>query len=204
MKKNALYIHGFMGNPEGGTFKTLKKTLKNWNIHSISFPDLHTDVKKTQRLIRACCKSKNIDVLIGASLGAFYVLQYKDTIDKLVINPCLYPSIEIPKLKDRTTGNPIILSEKALSNFRKMEKYETIPEEQKLRIFGIFAKDDELFHFKEAFDKLFCYKKCNIQNSILINGHHSIEEEYLTEGLHQAEQYFEGRAQTDATVEMIY
>lgn len=46
MKKNALYIHGFMGNPKGGTFETLKKTLTKWNIHSIPFPDLHIDVKK--------------------------------------------------------------------------------------------------------------------------------------------------------------
>lgn len=204
MKKNALYIHGFMGNPEGGTFKTLKKTLKNWNIHSISFPDLHTDVKKTQRLISDYCKSKKIEMLIGASLGAFYVLQYKDTIDKLVINPCLYPSIEIPKLKDRATGNPIILSNKVLSDFREMEKYENIPEEQKKRTFGIFAKDDELFHFKESFDKLFCYKECYYPNSILINGHYSIEEEFLTDGLQQAEKYFEDRAMTRAAVEIIY
>lgn len=196
MKKNALYIHGFMGNPEGGTFKTLQKTLKNWNIHPISFPDLHTDVNKTQHLIKAYCKSKKIDILIGASLGAFYVLQYKDTIDKLVINPCLYPSIEIPKLKDRTTGNSIILSDKVLSDFREKEKYETISEEQKTRTFGIFAKDDELFHFKDSFDKLFYYKECYCPNSILINGHHSIEEEYLTDGLKQAEKYFEDRAMT--------
>ena len=204
MEKNALYIHGFMGNPEGGTFKTLQKTLKNWNIYSILFPDLHTDVEKTQRLISVYCKSKNIDVLIGASLGAFYVLQYKDTIDKLVINPCLYPSIEIPKLKDRTTGNPIILSNKVLSDFREMEKYEDIPETQKPRTFGIFAKDDELFHFKDSFDKLFYYKECYYPNSILINGHHSIEEEFLTDGLQQAEKYFEDRAMTRGTAEYIY
>ena len=204
MKKNALYIHGFMGNPKGETFKTLQKTLKNWNIHSISFLDLHTDVEKTQRLISAYCKSQKIDMLIGASLGAFYVLQYKDTIDKLVINPCLYPSIEIPKLKDRTTGNPIILSNKVLSDFREMEKYEDIPEPQKPRTFGIFAKNDELFHFKDSFDKLFYYKECYYPNSILINGHHSIEEEYLTDGLKQAEKYFEDRAMTRGTVEYIY
>lgn len=160
MKKNALYIHGFMGNPKGGTFETLKKTLTKWNIHSIPFPDLHTDVKKTQCLIRDYCKSEKVDLLIGASLGAFYVLQYEEIIDKLVINPCLYPSIEIPKLRDRSTGNPIILSDKVLADFREMEKYKDIPEEQKRRSFGIFAKDDELFHFKDSFDKLFYYKEC--------------------------------------------
>lgn len=190
MKTNALYIHGFMGNPKGGTFETLTKTISNWNIHSIPFPDLHTDVSKTQQLIKSYCKENNIEMLIGASLGAFYVLQYEDMIDKLVINPCMYPSIEIPKLKDRTTGNPIILSEEVLSDFRKMEKYENIPEKQKPHTFGIFARDDELFHFKDSFDKLFCYKESKIPNSILINGHHSIEEEYLTGGLQQTEKYF--------------
>lgn len=204
MKRNALYIHGFMGNPKSGTFETLNKTLKNWNIHSIPFPELHTDISNTQRLIKSYCKENNIELLIGASLGAFYVLQYEDLIDKLVINPCMYPSIEIPKLKDRETGSPIVLAEKVLSGFRKMEKYENISEKQNLRTFGIFAKDDELFHFKDSFDKLFCYKKSKIQNSILINGHHSIEEEYLTDGLQQAEQYFKDRAFASETVEMMY
>ena len=189
MKKNALYIHGFMGNPKGGTFETLKKTLKKWNILSIPFSDLHTDIAKTQELIKSFCKENNIELLIGASLGAFYVLQYGEIIDKLVINPCMYPSVEIPKLKDRSSGEPFILSEEVLSGFREMEKYENIPEEQRLRTFGIFAKDDELFHFKDSFDELFSSQKNKMPNSILINGHHSIEEEYLTEGLLQAEKY---------------
>ena len=190
MKKNALYIHGFMGNPKGGTFETLNKTLKNWDVHSIPFPELHTDISKTHLLIKNYCKENNIELLVGASLGAFYVLQYEDLINKLVINPCMYPSIEIPKLKDRTTGESIRLSEKVLSDLRIMEKYENISEEQKKRTFGIFAKDDELFHFKDSFDKLFGSQNSQKPSSILINGHHSIEEEYLTGGLQQAEQFF--------------
>ena len=71
-----------------------------------------------------------------------------------------------------------------------MEKYESISQEQKLRTFGIFAKDDELFHFKDSFDKLFGGQNNQIPSSILINGHHSIEEEYLKEGLLQAEKFF--------------
>ena len=125
MKKNALYIHGFMGNPKGGTFETLNKTLKNWNVHSIPFPDLHTDILKTQRLIKAYCKENDIEMLIGASLGAFYVLQHEDIIDKLVINPCMYPSVEIPKLKDRTTGDPIVLSKEVLSGLIKWKNTRT-------------------------------------------------------------------------------
>lgn len=192
-RKNALYVHGFMGNPKGGTFETLQKTFGRWSIHSIPFADLHTDIAKTQMLIKDYCRENEIDILIGASLGAFYVLQHEDLIDKLVINPCVFPSVEIPKLNDRTTGNPLVLSEEVLSVFREMEKYEDISEEQRLRTFGIFAKDDELFHFKDTFDKLFGIRGCRISNSIMVNGHHSIEEEYLRGGLELAGKYLEDR-----------
>ena len=53
-----------------------------------------------------------------------------------------------------------------------------------------FAKDDELFYFKDSFDKLFSCNEGKILNSVLIKGHHSIEEEYLKVGLQEAEKYF--------------
>lgn len=71
MKKNALYIHGFMGNPKGGTFETMNKTLKNWDIHSILFPELHTDILKTRRLIKSYCTENKIDMLIGGFSRCF-------------------------------------------------------------------------------------------------------------------------------------
>ena len=56
--------------------------------------------------------------------------------------------------------------------------------------FCIFSKKDELIQFKDSFDKIFQYKEEFYQNSILIKGHHSNEEEYLADGLKQAEKYF--------------
>ena len=63
-KKNALYIHGFMGNPKGGTFLTLEKFFQDWKIHSIPFPDLHTDTNKTKQLIKNYCMEHYINILI--------------------------------------------------------------------------------------------------------------------------------------------
>lgn len=191
-KKNALYIHGFMGNLKGGTFLALENFFKDWKIHSIPFQDLHTDTNKTKQLIKNYCREHDINILIGASLGAFYVLQHEELIDKLVINPCMYPSIEILKLRDRETGAAFSLDEKVIEDFKEMEKYQGIKEEQKLRVFGIFAKDDELFHYQNRFDELFGDKNRESANSILIDGHHSIEEQYLVTGLNAADTFFKG------------
>ena len=188
-KKNALYIHGFMGTPKGGTFLALEKYFQDWKIHSIPFTELHTDTNKTKELIKIYCKDHDINILIGASLGAFYVLQHDELIDKIVINPCMYPSIELLKLRDRETGTPFSFDNKVMEDFKKMEKYLDIKEEQKMRVFGIFAKDDELFHYQNKFDELFGDKN-RTSNSILIDGHHSIDEQYLVIGLNGADLFF--------------
>ena len=189
-KRNALYIHGFMGNPKGGTFSALENFFRDWKIHSIPFPDLHIDTNKTKQVIKDYCREHDINILIGASLGAFYVLQHEELIDKLVINPCMYPSAEIVKLRDRETGAAFSLDKKVMEDFKEMEKYLDIKDEQKLRVFGIFAKDDELFHYQSSFDELFGGKNKEITNSILIDGHHSIEEQYLVTGLNAADIFF--------------
>ena len=56
--------------------------------------------------------------------------------------------------------------------------------------YTIFAKDDELFHYQSSFDELFGDKNKEITNSILIDGHHSIEEQYLVTGLNAADIFF--------------
>ena len=68
MKINALYIHGFMGTPNGGTYTALKNYFKDWNLISVPFEDLHTDVAKTQDKISVLCKENDINLLVGASL----------------------------------------------------------------------------------------------------------------------------------------
>lgn len=62
-----------MENSKDENFKTLKKILKDWNIHSITFRKIYTDIKGTQNIINDYCKRKKIDILIGTSIGAFYL-----------------------------------------------------------------------------------------------------------------------------------
>lgn len=191
MKTNILYIHGFMGNSKGGTFQALNdfsKKIKDCNIFSFQFDDLHLDVQKTQKQIENYCDKHNINLLIGASLGGFYTLQCKKPIKKIAINPCMIPSIEIPLLKDKVTGENIKIDSKVLEDWKKLEEYKIFS-----NAFGIFGKQDETFHFDEnhnfspLFEKLFRVEK---QNFILIDGKHSLEKEELEKGFFPAIKYF--------------
>ena len=186
MKINALYIHGFMGTPNGGTYTALKNYFKDWNLISVPFEDLHTDVAKTQDKISVLCKENDINLLVGASLGAFYVLQQKGDFYKLVINPCMEPSKIIPTLKDRKTNIPYSIDEKVIDAWKKMEEYSDIPDMNSEKYFGIFSYDDELFHYRKKFNGLFG----NDINTVMVDGKHSIDEKFLINGLCSADMYF--------------
>ena len=47
-----------------------------------------------------CGDEKGITCVIGSSLGGFYALSCNTSVCKIVINPCMDPAVEIPKLTD--------------------------------------------------------------------------------------------------------
>ena len=166
--------------------EALKNYFKDWNLISVPFEDLHTDVAKTQDKISVLCKENDINLLVGASLGAFYVLQQKGDFYKLVINPCMEPSKIIPTLKDRKTNIPYSIDEKVIDAWKKMEEYSDIPDMNPEKYFGIFSYDDELFHYRKKFNGLFG----NDINTVMVDGKHSIDEKFLINGLCSADMYF--------------
>lgn len=184
MSLNILYIHGFNGNPKGGTYKVLKEYFSNENLFSFPFPKLHTDVVETSNLIESYCRDYNINLIIGASLGAFYALNNTICSKRIAINPCMLPSKEIENLKDRITGLNIHVDDDVKKIWLDMESYKHVNEEVKKNTFGIFGKNDELFHYKTFFDEIFGIPDSSAtKNSILVEGHHSMEKEYLIQGL---------------------
>ena len=85
MKINALYIHGFMGTPNGGTYTALKNYFKDWNLISVPFEDLHTDVAKTQDKISVLCKENDINLLVGVLCVHFMFCSKKEIFIKLLL-----------------------------------------------------------------------------------------------------------------------
>lgn len=176
MVKNVLYVHGFNGNPKGGTYEGLVEFFKDkpeYQVISFSFPKLHTDVNETQKQIEALVDKYDVKLLIGASLGGFYTLCCERPVRKIVINPCMLPSVEIPLLKDRETGCSIHIEENVLQEWKALEKYE-LKDEYK-RAVGIFGKQDTTFHYGENhnFKPLFENKRFGL--SLETDGKHSLE-----------------------------
>lgn len=179
-----LYIHGFNGNPKGGTYDGLVKFFEDksdYQVISFPFPELHTNVVNTQKQIEKLVDEYDVKFLIGASLGGFYTLCCKRPVRKIVINPCMLPSVEIPLLKDRVTGTPIQIGETVLSQWKELEKYELNDEYKNAT--GIFGKQDDTFHYDENCNFSPFFQKLFTNEVVLIDGVHSLEESQLCEGL---------------------
>ncbi len=99
-------------------------------------------------LAKKAIETKGINIVVASSLGAFIALQLHD-IPKIVINPCLYPSKELPKLVD--------VPKDILLDFVLFEKqtFVNINNKEKTQTFGVFSTDDELFSYKEEFSKYY-------------------------------------------------
>ena len=152
--KNILYVHGLGGSKESTTCKNLREILRDCTIFADDF-DLF-DVAGTQKKIENLIAEHDIGTLIGSSFGAFYVLARKALPFRIVINPCMKPSIEIPKL------DPSI-PEKTVEDLQKLESAIYVTPEKtengiftsvmKTTTFGIFGLCDELFSYREFFEK---------------------------------------------------
>ncbi len=191
--KKILYIHGFNGNPKGGTFDGLVDYFSGTEFQVISFPfpDLHTDVEKTQRLIEKYVDENDVKIIVGASLGGFYTLCCERSVFKIAINPCMIPSKEIELLKDRTTGENISIDKNMIAKWKAMEEY-NLKEEFRQAV-AIFGKEDKTFHngeecnYKNLFDKIFPSAR---MKSVMVDGFHSLTAKQISEGMEKVLKFF--------------
>lgn len=82
--------------------------------------------------------SLNFYIVVASSFGCFYALHLQ-SVPKIIINPCLYPSVQIPK-PTKTPANFV-------DEFSMLEKnlYSNLDESIRKIVFAIFGDSDELF-----------------------------------------------------------
>ena len=175
LSNNILYIHGLGSDANSSTFKTIKSMLPNYNVYTTSFDLLNPN--HTLQQIDHLIKKYNITKIIASSLGGFYALCVKDSVAKIVINPCMHPSIEVPKLTS--------INDELKDAWKDMEKeiYSGIDGEQRMCTFGVFGKDDELFSYKDEFKKKY-------GKFIYISGKHRLNDSQLGTALEAGLNYF--------------
>ena len=175
-RKNILYIHGLGSNKNSNTFKILSNEFKEYNWYTDTFDLMNPDVALKQ--INSHIKNKSISIIIGSSFGAFYALAVTNSLAKIVINPCMVPSVEIPKLTDDD------LDVNKLKNLEQAT-YDNVDPEMRISTFGIFGNRDNLFSYKNKFKDLYGNKNC-----ITVSGEHRLPKNSLIDSVKQGFEYF--------------
>lgn len=139
-----LYIYGYGSNEYSETRANLQEILGNgFSVMSVEYNQ--KDPKIAIEKLKLFIKSNNIDVVIGSSLGGFYALK-QDLVPKIVINPCMCPSYELPKI-----GCPLSIALK----YKDYENYNNISEENRKNTLGLFGNHDELINYQSWFKKYY-------------------------------------------------
>lgn len=97
-----LYVHGYMGNPYGGSFQKISKyaaeaDFGDEKVQMDTFDYDPRDPRKAVRELRLYYYEHDIDLMIGSSLGGFLVANCRGA-RRIVVNPCWFPSVELPKI----------------------------------------------------------------------------------------------------------
>ena len=155
----ALYIHGYNGS--GYTGKAINNIAKYYIDDVKVFTEKFSKnpeiaIRQAKDIVDNC----GIDCIIASSYGAFIALQIKN-VSKVLINPCLYPSIELPKID----ANFSFVNEcKIIENSMNLEQ-----DKSKIgKIYAIFSTNDELFSYKNEF------KNCETCETFSINAKHKL------------------------------
>lgn len=150
--KRALYIPGLGSNDQSRTGQLVKQYLEGRYEVLVKAWNLTSDPEQVLNDISSYVRQSGTNMVIASSLGAFYALGVlPGSVAKILINPCMRPSVEIPKL-----GN---ISDRVVEQFKKLENltYSNIDAEVRIATFAGFGNDDELFNYQSEFGRLYGY-----------------------------------------------
>lgn len=163
-----LYIHGYHGHPNGGSFQKLSKYAaqadfggEQVEMHAIDYDAC--DPNKSIRQIRLYYYENDIDLIIGSSLGGFFATSCCWA-RRIAVNPCWLPSAELPKIGHEGPLKDYEFKESLMGDYSSKG-------DDKLCI-GCFSPEDEIFglKYKGAFSEKFP------QTYEIPGGHHLSEE----------------------------
>ena len=139
-----LYVHGYNGKPDGCSFRKLAEYAKaayfnGEEVEMHSFDYDATQPFKALRELKLYYYEKDIDLIIGSSLGGFLAASC-DFARRIVVNPCWSPSVELPKVGYCEAVDDYLYLEKYLGHYSERGDRELC--------IGCFAAEDELLGTK--------------------------------------------------------
>lgn len=173
-KEKVLYIYGYGSNPkDSSTMKVCKEVMNELGYDLISYEYNQENPDEGLNDLEKFIEDNKIKYVIGHSLGGFMTLCLTNNVKKLVINPCLKPQFELPKLGD--------ISKEMLYNYEYLENWFVSGDETPWvkhiePVMGLFGNKDELFSYYEMFKKQY-------PNAYKINSMHRPTKESFTKDI---------------------
>ena len=144
-----LYVHGYGSNKDSHTGQMLRtyfSSARSAEIITDTF-DL-VDGLATIARIRHIATEQSVALVVGSSLGAFHTLALDLPVPKILINPCMMPSLVIDKFMKSPDDSLRRMCEEV-----ERRVYSAVSDYARRQTFAAFSTADEFFSFKDFFDE---------------------------------------------------
>lgn len=140
-KTKVLYIYGYGGSSHSISVDKLKKRLPADKYDVLCFDYPQEDCAAAIAFLQDKIKEYGIGIVSGSSLGAFIAMCLEGRLRKVIVNPCLYPTTALPRLKP-LPGKPLP-SPSLIASYGPFESHVFDNPGEESACF--MADDDELF-----------------------------------------------------------
>ena len=143
--KKVLFVYGYGGSPQSTMCQLFRKYLPSDRFEIVSFVYPQHDCSQAISFLEKKIEEEHIDMILGTSLGGFITLCLNTDKPKIVVNPCMRPADELPKLTPRPDHpDDVQPSPELIATYEPFEHQLFAKNHIGERIVGFFAEDDEL------------------------------------------------------------
>ena len=182
--KKVLYIHGFASAGSTGSATQMRNHLYPKGVQVLS-PDVPVDPNEAITFLKAFVESERPDLIVATSMGALYAEQLKG-FPRILVNPSFHMArlLTFRGLGKREFRNKrqdgqteFKVDKQMIQAFQQVEKesFKGITPEEKLLVWGLFGKQDNLVNCQADFAKH--YGKVQMQ---LFEGEHFFNDKVLS------------------------
>ena len=182
--KKVLYIHGFASAGSTGSATQMRNHLYPKGVQVLS-PDVPVDPNEAIAFLKAFVESEQPDLIVATSMGALYAEQLKG-FPRILVNPSFHMArlLTFRGLGKREFRNKrqdgqteFKVDKQMIQAFQQVEKesFKGITPEEKLLVWGLFGKQDNLVNCQADFAKH--YGKEQMQ---LFEGEHFLNDKVLS------------------------
>lgn len=162
---NILFLHGFTSSGDCEIARTLKAELDG--VGEVTAPDLPPHPYEAMDMLEDLCASRQFDLIVGSSCGAFYGQQLVRLtgVPAILISPFFKMTEFLSGRKgiheyksSRYDGKQELEIDKQLiDEFAEMEEhqFDCHDDFNRDRVIGMFGRQDTLAHFKDIFLKYY-------------------------------------------------